>query len=240
MPRLDLPVRTLGVPHADAELIARAARGEADAFAQIMRRHNRLLFRSARGVVHDDAEAQDIVQETYLRAFSMLGAFRGEAALGTWLARIAIHVALDARRKLARTVSLDAAMESPAALPSDPSAVDPPRFDAPEASTERRQLRALLQGAIDSLPPIYRSVFILRAVEEMSVEQTAFCLQVSEELVKTRYLRARAKLRDALGARLEADLDQTFGFAGAQCDAVVAQVLIRLARQGRLDVVAPI
>lgn len=231
MSRLELPAcPPPAAAHPDAELIARATRGEAAAFEQIMRRHNRLLFRSARGVVDDDAEAQDVVQETYLRAFAALEAFRGEAALGTWLARIAIRVALDARRRRGRTVSLDETADAPDGhRPEDRMANDAAPFDAPEATTERRQLRALLQDAIDSLPPIYRSVFILRAVEETSVEQTAFCLQISEDLVKTRYLRARAKLRDALGARLEAGLGETFAFAGARCDAVVAQVLARLA-----------
>lgn len=221
--------------HPDADLVMRAARGEASAFETIMRRYNRLLFRSARGVVADDAEAQDVVQEAYLRAFSMLATFRGECTLGTWLARIAIHAAIDTRRRLGRAVSIDATQ----GVDVEPASEHVMAFNAaatesPETHAERAQMRAILQRAIDSLPPIYRSVFVLRAVEEMSVEETADCLQISDDVVKTRYLRARAKLRDALGALLEAGMQEAYSFAGVRCDAVVAHVLAELRRQGRI------
>ena len=223
-------------PQADNDLVVRAGRGDAAAFEAIMRRHNRLLFRSARGVVGDDAEAQDVVQETYLRAFSTLASFRGECALGTWLARIAIHVALDVQRRRGRAVRLDDTQD----LASEPAmehmmAFNAPATDAPDTQAERSQMRVLLQRAIDSLPVIYRSVFILRAVEEMSVDETAACLQVSDAVVKTRYLRARSMLRDALGAQVEAHAQDVYAFAGARCDAVVAHVLTALQRQRRID-----
>ena len=219
----------------DAELVARAGVGDALAFETIMRRHNRLLFRSARGVVGDDAEAQDVVQETYLRALSTLTSFRGASALGTWLARIAINVALDVQRRSGHAVQLDDTQD----LDNEPAmehmmAFNAPADDAPDTQAERSQMRALLQRAIDSLPVIYRSVFILRAVEEMSVDETASCLQVSEAVVKTRYLRARSMLRDALGTQVEAHTQDVYAFAGARCDAVVAHVLAELQRQGRI------
>ena len=222
-------------PATDAELVACAARGEAAAFETIMRRHNRLLFRSARGVVGDDAEAQDVVQETYLRAFATLHSFRGDAALATWLARIAINLALDAQRKRGRSVQLDDTQD----LGAEPAmehmmAFNAPASDAPDTAAERSEVRELLQRAIASLPAIYRSVFILRAVEEMSVDETAFSLSVSDAVVKTRYLRARSMLRDALGAQVESHAQQVFAFAGARCDAVVAHVLAELQRQGRI------
>ncbi len=220
----------------DTELIGRALRGEQSAFEAIMRRHNRLLFRCARGVVDDDAEAQDVVQEAYLRAFASLHAFRADAALGTWLARIAINAALDAQRRRGRSVPLLDSIDSqdPDAEPDmeHSTAFNAPGKDAPDAQAERSEMRALLQRAIDSLPVIYRGVFILRAVEELSVSETAACLQLSDDLVKTRYLRARALLRDALGAQVEAHASQVLAFAGAQCDAVVANVLAELRRQG--------
>lgn len=219
----------------DAQLVARALQGEAAAFVAIMRRYNRLLFRCARGVLGDDAEAQDVVQEAYLRAFSTLAGFRGDCALGTWLARIAFHASIDAHRRRGRTVSLDDAFDE------DPeSAVEPTMawivstVESPDSQAERGEVRAFLQDAIDSLPPIYRSVFILRAVEELSVEETADCLQVSDAVVKTRYLRARAKLRDALGDRLEVRGPQAYAFAGARCDAVVVHVLDELRRRGQI------
>ena len=210
----------------DAVLAAEACRGDAAAFELIMRRHNRLLFRTARGIVADDADAQDVVQETYLRAFQRLGGFRGGAALATWLARIAINVSLDALRRRGRMVSLDDDDEADEMTPS----TDP----TPEAAAERAQMQRLLQAAIDSLPPIYRSVFILRAVQELSVDETAECLGVSAELVRTRHLRARALLRDALGARVEAHAQSVYDFAGARCDAVVAAVLAHLRGNGSL------
>jgi RNA polymerase sigma-70 factor (ECF subfamily) len=217
----------------DVDLTLRARGGDAAAFELIMRRHNRLLFRAARGIVADDAEAQDVVQDAYLRAFTSLDSYRGDAALGTWLARIAINVALDVQRRKGRTVPID---ESPE-MNDEPAAEHAMSFadtrnEGPDTAAERGQLRALLQAAIERLPPIYRSVFILRAVEEKSVEETAFCLGVSEDVVKTRYLRGRALLRDALGAQLEAHASEVFAFAGARCDAVVNHVIAALHAQG--------
>lgn len=227
-------------PPSDAQLVAGAGRGDAAAFEAIMRRYNRLLFRSARGVVDDDAEAQDIVQEAYLRAFVSLPTFRGDSALGTWLARITINLALDAQRKRGRRVVIDAGHDLDAEpAPEHTMAFNAPATDAPDTAAERSQVRDLLQRAIDGLPPIYRSVFILRAVEELSVDETAACLQVSDAVVKTRYLRARSMLRDTLGAQAEAHAQQVYAFAGARCDAVVAQVLAELQRQGRLRPDAP-
>lgn len=219
----------------DTTLALRACRGDSEAFEAIMRRYNRLLFRSARGVVGDDAEAQDVVQETYLRAFSSLETFKGDCALGTWLARIAINVALDTQRKRQRTVPIDHSHDlGNEAAVEHMMAFNAPANAAPEAHAERGQIRAVLQRAIDSLPPMYRSVFILRAVQEMSVDETAACLQVSAEVIKTRYLRSRSMLRDALGAQIEAHAHEVYAFAGARCDAVVDHVLTQLQHQGRI------
>ena len=220
----------------DADLVARAGRGQAVAFEAIMRRHNRLLFRSARGVVDDDAEAQDVVQETYLRVFSKLPSFRGDCALGTWMARIAINIALDTQRRRGRIVRFDD-IEELHARPDQEEMMsfNAPANTSPDAQVERSQMRALLQRAIDSLPPKYRSVFILRAVQEMSVDETASCLELTEAVVKTRYLRARSMLRDALGAQVQAHEHDVYAFAGARCDAVVAHVMAELQRQGLIS-----
>jgi len=216
---------------ADGALVRGARAGDASAFASIMRHHNRLLFRTARGLVGDDAEAQDVVQETYLRAFVALDGFRGDAALGTWLARIAINTALAWQRKQGRLVSLD---DEGSPGDADWETMMPARtpHETPDAAAERGELRRFLQRAIDHLPPIYRSVFMLRAVEELSVEETALCLGVSHDVVKTRFARSRAMLRETLGAQIEANAPLAYGFAGARCDAVVAAVLCELRRQG--------
>lgn len=191
------------------------------------------MFRAARGIVADDAEAQDVVQDAYLRAFTGLDSYRGDAALGTWLARIAINVALDVQRWKGRIVPID---ESPE-IYDEPAAEHAMSFvdarnEGPDAAAERGQLRALLQMAIERLPLIYRSAFMLRAVEEKTVEETAFCLGVSADVVKTRYLRARALLGDALGAQLEAHAHDVFAFAGERCDAVVNHVIAALHAHG--------
>jgi RNA polymerase sigma-70 factor (ECF subfamily) len=223
---IDLPPRS----PTDAELAAGALAGDAAAFEAIVRRNNRLLFRTARGVVPDDAEAQDVVQETWLRAFRLLRSWRGEAALGTWLARIAFNIAISSQRRKGRLVPLpdgdagEGAMEMP----------DLPDNESPDASAERKEMRALLQSSIEGLPAIYRSVFILRAVEDMSVEEAAFCLGVSTDVVKTRFLRARALLREELASRVETGARDTFSFAGARCDAVLSHVMSQLLRQGRI------
>lgn len=211
----------------DVELATSAASGNAASFELLVRRHNRLLFRTARGVVRDDAEAQDVVQETWLRAFSRLDSYRGEAALGTWLARMAINIAISSQRRKGRHVP----------LPEAEGAIDMQNLEAgegPDASAERMEMRALLQASIAALPVIYRSVFMLRAVEDMSVEEAAFCLGVSHDVVKTRFLRARAMLREDLATRVETNAHDTFQFAGARCDAVASHVLGELLRQGLL------
>ena len=236
MPALQLdpvPATAAAAAASDVQLALSAAAGNATAFETIVRRHNRLLFRTARGIVADDAEAQDVVQETYLRAFTNLHAFRGDSALGTWLARIAINVALTTQRKKGRLVQLDVrGGEDDAPELEDAMPAQTTDSDAPDAAAHRHEIRELLQAAIGELPPIYRSVFMLRAVEELSVQETAFCLGVSEDVVKTRFLRARAMLRERLALRVEASAAETFAFAGERCDAVLAHVMAELVRRG--------
>ena len=213
----------------DEQLVASALQGEPSAFEAIMRRHNRLLFRAARGVVADDAEAQDVVQETYLRAFTRLQDFQGGASLGTWLARIAINLALDVLRRRGRSMPTDCAQDvDHEPSPEHMMSFSAPHSASPESAAARTELRALLQSAIEGLPPIYRSVFMLRAVQEMSVDEAAYCLQLSDAVVKTRYLRARSLLRDALSAQIEAHAEGVFAFAGERCDQVVRHVLAEL------------
>lgn len=215
-------------------LLAALRQPEAGGFERLMRQHNRRLFRAARGIVGNDAEAQDVVQETWLRAFTGLESFRGESSLATWLTRIAINQALMQQRKLGRLVSWD-----PDASPeeSDMPSHTIPRSDAaasPDQELARTQLRHQLSAAVDALPPIYRSVFLLRAVEGLGVEDTALSLQVSQDVVKTRFLRARAMLRASLATDL-ATLEPTLhGFDGQRCDDMVAAVLARLRAAGVL------
>jgi RNA polymerase sigma-70 factor (ECF subfamily) len=215
-----------------AELLVALRQRDAQAFERLMRRYNRLLFRAARGIVVDDAEAQDVVQETWLRAFTGLDAFRGDSSLATWLTRIAINQALAQQRKLGRLVlwEQDAATED-SDMPTPPGN-DTDRAASPEQEAARAQLRRQLSEAVDGLPPIYRSVFMLRAVEGLGVEETAAALHVSHDVVKTRFLRARAMLRSALQAEPGELAAGLHGFDGQRCDDMVGNVLARLRAAG--------
>ena len=175
----------------DAELCDRVRGGDKGAFEQLMRRHNRALFRTARAILRDDAEAEEAVQDAYLRAYRTLAHFRGEARLSTWLVRIAANEALARRRKqvrrnlLAPVVGLDRAAHVRTA-------------DGPRDRAERGELRRLIEARIDRLPDALRSVFVLRAVEDLSVEETAAALGIPPPTVRSRFFRARSRLRAAL------------------------------------------
>ena len=208
----------------DVELARRVARGDTRAFEQIMRRYNRTLFRTARAILRDDGLAEDAVQEAYLRAYGAIGGFRGESKLSTWLIRIVANEALERRRKDVRRAEV---------MPiSGGDAVDlerPMAEDGPQQMAERGEMRRLLEAKIDGLPDSYRAVFVLRALEELSVEETAATLGIPEPTVRSRFFRARGLLREAISSEIDVAFDEAFGFAGARCDRMVAGVLARIA-----------
>jgi RNA polymerase sigma-70 factor (ECF subfamily) len=194
-----------------------------------MQRHNRRLYRVARSVLGDDSEAEDVVQEAYVRAFTHLDGFRGEARLSTWLTRIALNEALGRLRRRRRTVDLKdidgISDQGEARVIFLPSA----RQDSdPEAAAARARIRRLLEEAVDQLPEHFRVVFMLRDIEEMSVEETAGHLGLRPETVKTRLHRARHLLRKSLCATLSSTLTDVFPFAGARCTRITDAVLERL------------
>lgn len=219
---------------AEDELLALLRRGSAAGYELLMRRYNRLLFRAARGIVADDAEAQDAVQEAWLRAFTALDSFRGQSALATWLVRIVINQALQQQRRLGRLVlwDEDVPMEESEMPSTSPAPFDAGAGESPEQAAARQQLRLRLEGAIDLLPPIYRCVFILRAVQDLSVEETAEALRVSADVVRTRYLRARGMLRASLGGEAALSLHSVHDFQGRRCDEMVRGVLAALRAAG--------
>lgn len=222
----------LGGGESEGTLIARAARGDAPAFEALMRRHNQLLFRTARAVLPTDAEAEDALQEGWLRAWRALPGFRAESRLSTWLVRIVRNEALGRlRRGSAQIIPLEAAMLSPdpetrAALTEIPSR-------GPEQELLRAQLRALIEERIDLLPEVFRSVFMLRAVEEMSVDEVAEALEIPPATVRSRFFRARGLLREGLAQEMDSALSRTFGFDGARCDRITATVLARVAAEAQ-------
>jgi len=204
-------------------LAARAARGDGVAMEAIMRRHNRTLYRAARSILKSDTEAEDAVQEAYVRAYQALPGFRGEASLGTWLTRIAVNEALARLRRRRRDDNVVAFGDA-----FDPDTAASASVDSPEGGLMRGQVRTLLERHIDRLPPAFRTVFVLRALEEMSVEEVAASLEVPPATVRTRYFRARALLRGGLEREIDLACTDVFGFEGARCDRIVIAVLFRI------------
>src|SRR5262249_32280503 len=191
------------------------------AFQTIMRRHNRMLYRIARSIVRDDAEAEDCLQSAYLLAYQAIATFAGHAKLSTWLARIVINEALGRRRRAARpggVIPLQHAAElEPVAAAPRMVAVAVPE---PETEAMRHELGSLIERRIDALPDAFRTVFVLRALEELSVEETAKLLDIPEATVRTRFFRARSMLRESLARELDTALDKAFAFGGARCGPV--------------------
>lgn len=231
-PATDESPQTPGMSElSEAELIARAIAGDGRAFESLMRRHNRLLFRTARSIVRDDADAEDVVQEAYLHAWRALRGYRTESHLSTWLVRIAINEALGRRRrKSAEVIPLETAMADHDSDIQSRLADAPER--GPEPSLMRGQMRRLMEARIDQLPEAFRLVFVLRAVEEMSVEETAQVLRIPEATVRTRFFRARSQLRESLAREVDTALADAFSFDGARCDRIVARVLAKGREEG--------
>jgi len=215
----------------DDALLRRIRAGDRDAFTDLMRRYNRRLYRVARSVLRDDAEAEDALQDAYLQAYRALPAFRGESALGTWLTRIVVNAALMRQRKTGRLadvieLSADVGSDDAAAPRQAGDRLDEPA--QPELAALRAQTRRLIETGIDKLPAAFRTVFVLRAVEELTVEETAATLDIPEATVRTRYFRARALLREALAREIDFAIEDAFGFDGARCDRIVEAVRRRL------------
>jgi RNA polymerase sigma-70 factor (ECF subfamily) len=217
------PANDTSEPLADEELVRSVLAGQPALFELIMRRHNQRLFRVARAILRNDADAEDAVQRAYLAAYQALGQFAGQARFSTWLTRIAIHAALGLRRKVLRRGETDLSAQGVERMS------EPAHDDDPEQQAARRELTALLEHEIDALPQIYRMVVLLRQVQQLSIAETAACLEVSEAVVKVRLHRGTALLRAAMAAHLDTLAPQTFAFLGARCDRIVATVLQRMA-----------
>ena len=214
---------------ADAELVALAGQKVEGAFRIIMQRHNQRLYRIARAVIRNDSEAEDVVQEAYVRAFASLAEFRGDASLATWLSRIVLNEALGRIRRSRPTAdlgSLENAPPSQAEIIPFPHAS--PQLD-PERTMAQRQIQLLLEQAIDKLLDDFRVVLVARVIEEMSIEETAALLGLRTETVKTRLHRARKLLREALEEQVGSVFSDAFPFDGARCGRMTDKVLERLA-----------
>ena len=212
----------------DADLVAYAKAGDRDAMRILMKRHNRAAFRTARAILRDDAEAEDALQEAWLRVFKNLDTFRGESRFSTWLIRIAANEALMKRRKVARHAEIFPIDASEKASQVLEEATMPE--DGPERAALRGEVRRFLESRIDALPDLYRPVFMLRAVEELSVEETAAALDLPEATVRTRLFRARALMREAIASHIDHSIEEVFSFDGARCDRIAQRVIDALDR----------
>jgi RNA polymerase sigma-70 factor (ECF subfamily) len=215
----------------DADLIGHVLRNDEAAVRALMQRYNRRLYRIARSVVRDEGEAEDVLQEAYLRALASLADFRGDASLATWLTRIVINEALQRIRRptdvpvpnIGEDVERRGAEVIP--FPASQANIDPERAMA------QRQLCQLVERAIDELPSDFRTILIARIIEGMTVEETAAAFDLQAETVKTRLHRARRLLKDALAEHLGPHFGELFPFAGQRCERITAAVIERLSLQ---------
>jgi RNA polymerase sigma-70 factor (ECF subfamily) len=211
----------------DEEVVARVLAGETGLFEIIMRRHNQRLYRVARAILRNDDEAEDVMQDAYVRAYENLDQFAGRAQFSTWLTRIAVHEALARQHLRNRYQELEPIPEQEgdrmdrfASLAQDP-----------EEQASNSEIRKLLEEAIEKLPDDYRTIFMLRDVEEMSTTDAADVLEITEENVKVRLHRARALLRRSLYVRAGMERKEVFNFHAVRCDRVVKNVFIRIKKQ---------
>ena len=214
-----------GADQDDAEVIRQVLQGNTAMFELLMRRHNQRVYRAARAIVRDEQEAEDVMQQAYVNAFTHLHQFNGSAQFSTWLTRIAINESLARVRRQGRYEAFD----------EERANVEPFMSGTPSENPEREaftgELRVLLEWAIDTLPDRMREVFVLREVEGLSTAEVAECLGVTEDVVKTRLSRGRAALRRVLLEQTGATAPDAFRFYRPRCDRVVAQVLARIAHQ---------
>jgi RNA polymerase sigma-70 factor (ECF subfamily) len=214
----------------DAELVARTAGGDHAAFEVVMRRNNSKLFRVARAILKDDAEAEDALQEAYLQAYRRIREFRGDAQLATWLTRIVVNQSLMQLRKQKRhrvVLPFSGPSRSPS-VDQEIADVADKQTESPSSAVLRAEVRRMLERRIDELPVAFRTVFVMREVEDMPLQEIAACLSIPESTVRTRLFRARGMLRQSLERDVDAATTDIFGFAGARCDRIVAAVLVRL------------
>jgi RNA polymerase sigma-70 factor (ECF subfamily) len=206
----------------DGQIVMRVRAGEVALFEHVMRRYNQRVYRAVRSIVSSNEEAEDVMQEAYVKAYANLGGFEFRAQLSTWLVKIAVHEAFARNRRARRFESLDDTE------PEEHAMTSPVR--SPEQRSSDRELSGFLEEAILDLPEAFRSVFLLRAVEELSAAETADILDIPEETVKTRLHRAKSRLQSNLLDRVGTSLPSVFGFHAIRCDRVVFHVLERIGK----------
>jgi RNA polymerase sigma-70 factor (ECF subfamily) len=211
----------------ESALVRAAQARRPDAVRTIIKRYNQRLYRLARAIMRNDADAEEVLQEAYLQAFAAIGGFRGEATLATWLSRITINEALGRLRQQRRRAKLNADLARPeqACVIPFPLTVS---MDDPERTMAQRQILDMVERASDNLPEVYRVVFVARVIEGLGVEETADVLGLLPVTVKTRLHRARALIRQDLETQIGPLLLEAFPFAGRRCDRLTKAVMAKL------------
>jgi RNA polymerase sigma-70 factor (ECF subfamily) len=215
----------------DASLVQRVAAGERTALESMMRRYNQRLYRVARSILRSEADAEEVVQDAFFKAYRAMSTFRGDASLSTWLVRIVVNESNRRLRKINRLSTWlefnnDARDEE---MTADTTTGDY-KLNQPEPIVLRAEQRAIIEVYIDELPDLFRSVFVMRAIEELTVEETSVCLGIPAATVRSRYFRARKQLRQRLKSDEPSSIEHAFSFAGDRCDRIVAGVMARLDR----------
>ncbi|GJH09678.1 RNA polymerase sigma factor [Caballeronia novacaledonica] len=211
----------------DLSIARRIVAGDRAAFDLLMRRHNRRLYRLARATLRNDAEAEDALQDAYLHAYRSMSQFRGDAQLSTWLSRLVLNECFARIRRSARRQNVIPIVDAPDWV-EQAEAMTSHENSAPDDALARSQVRALLERKLDALPELFRIVFVLRSIEEMTVEETAQCLNIPEATVRSRHFRARGMLRESLAQSFDLAECDVFEFGGARCDRIVERVLSKL------------
>jgi RNA polymerase sigma-70 factor (ECF subfamily) len=211
----------------DLSIARRVVAGDRAAFQLLMRRHNRRLYRLARATLRNDAEAEDALQDAYLHAYRSMSQFRGDAQLSTWLSRLVLNECFARIRRSARRQNVIPIVDAPDWV-EQAEAMTSHDNSAPDDALARSQVRALLERKLDALPELFRIVFVLRSIEEMTVEETAQCLNIPEATVRSRHFRARSMLRESLAQAFDLAERDVFEFGGARCDRIVERVLSKL------------
>ena len=211
-------------PEGEATLVRGIVDGDRAQFERLMRLHNRRLYRIARAALRNHAEAQDAMQEAYLSAFRSIDQFRGEATLATWLSRLVLNECLGRLRRDARRQNVIPIVSSK----NEAESVASGDSDQPDRLLGRAEMRALLERKLDELPQSFRIVFVLRCVEELSVDETALCLGIPEATVRSRHFRAKSLLRESLAQEIDLAERDLFEFGGLHCAGLIARVVERL------------
>ena len=207
----------------EEQIIEKIKKGDKQLYEQIVRKYNQRLYRVARAIIRNESDIEDVIQDTYLKAYLALAKFENRSQFSTWITRILINNANERLRKRDRETTVDNFVEMQEKFESSSEK------ESPHFTVSNNELKKVLEEAIDSLPENLRTVYMLREVEGMSVAETSECLGLSEENVKTRLHRAKAFLKDELYRRTQGDID-VFRFGFERCDQMVVRVMLQLDR----------